>query len=224
MACLKIENYLKEPSWLNVLKEEFKKPYFKKINEKIFNEIKMGNIVVPEIERIFHAFNTTPLDKVKVVIIGQDPYPKEGVSDGLGFSSKEIQPSLKNIFMELKMEYTNFITPDNGTLINWAKQGVLLLNSILTVNVGKPKSHSNFGWITFTNKVIQILNEKESPVIFLLLGSVAKDKNKYITSLHHSVITGGHPSPLNNTFLGGDYFKRINEILKKRNDEEIKWW
>lgn len=202
--------------WDNLLKEEYQKEYFKNLIEKVNNEYKTKTIFPPK-DEIFNAFKLTEYNNIKVVILGQDPYHGVGEAEGLSFSVKEnikIPPSLQNIFKELNNDL-NYNIPTNGSLKKWAKEGVLLLNSILTVEKDKPLSHKNIGWETFTDEIIKLINKKETPVVFILWGNYAKTKEKYITNKVHYVIKSPHPSPLSayHGFFDSKPFSKTNDYL-----------
>ena len=211
--------------WDIVLKEEMKKDYFKKLGIFVQEEYKT-KVVFPPYENIFDALRFTDYDDVKVVILGQDPYHGLGEAHGLSFSVKEgvrKPPSLQNIFKELNNDLGVVRTASD--LTDWAKQGVLLLNAIMTVEQDKPLSHKNKGWETFTDSIIKALNEREKPVIFLLWGSYARSKKEFITNKHHYIIESVHPSPLsaNRGFFGSNPFSKINKILIDNNQQKIEW-
>ncbi len=213
-------------NWYNILNDEFKKDYFIKLKEFIDNEYK-NNIIYPKYEDIFNAFKLTDYNNIKVVIIGQDPYHDVGQAHGLAFSVKDdikLPPSLKNIFKELNSNYnTNYNF--NGDLTNWAKQGVLLINTVLTVREHFANSHKNKGWEIFTSNIIKKLNEKENQIIFVLWGNDAKKNKEYITNKNHIILETSHPSPLSayNGFFGCNHFKKINNLLIKNKKEPIDW-
>ena len=211
--------------WDIVLKDEFKKEYFKNLGIFVKNEYKTKT-VFPDYENIFNALRFTDYDEVKVVILGQDPYHGLGEAHGLSFSVREgvkMPPSLLNIFKELYSDLG--IKRTKSDLTDWAKEGVLLLNSIMTVVKDTPLSHKNKGWEIFTDTVISKLNEREEPVIFLLWGSFARSKKELITNKRHKIIESVHPSPLSASrgFFGSKPFSKINNYLKDMNKEEIKW-
>ena len=211
--------------WDVVLKDEFKKDYFKNLGIFVKNEYKTKT-VFPEYENIFDALRFTDYDEVKVVILGQDPYHGLGEAHGLSFSVREgikMPPSLLNIFKELYNDLG--IKRTKSDLTDWAKEGVLLLNSIMTVVKDTPLSHKNKGWETFTDTVISKLNEREEPVIFLLWGSFARSKKELITNKRHKILESVHPSPLSASrgFFGSKPFSKINNYLKDMNKEEINW-
>ncbi|MER2013686.1 MAG: uracil-DNA glycosylase [Methanobrevibacter sp.] len=212
--------------WDLALKDEFEKDYFLKIMEFVDGEYS-SKTVYPPYSEIFNAFKLTPLCNVKVVILGQDPYHEKGQAHGLAFSTPEGRPiprSLKNIFKEINNEY-GYPIPESGCLEKWAKQGVFLLNTVLTVEEGNANSHSKCGWQTFTDNVIRLLNKQENPIVFMLWGKQAEKKKELITSPKHLVLITSHPSPFSarRGFLGCNHFKKANEFLKERGIEEIDW-
>ena len=212
-------------NWDIVLKDEIQKDYFKSLSIFIKKEYK-NKTIFPPYENIFDALLFTDYDKVKVVILGQDPYHGLGEAHGLSFSVKEgvkIPPSLRNIFKELKSDLE--INRTSTDLTDWAKQGVLLLNSIMTVQKDTPLSHKNMGWEIFTDNIIKMLNEREDPVIFVLWGNFARSKKVLITSKRHKIIESAHPSPLSASrgFFGSKPFSKTNEYLKQLKKEQINW-
>lgn len=212
--------------WDNVLKDEFEKDYFIKIKKFIDSEYETKT-VYPPYDDIFNAFKLTPLNDVKVVILGQDPYHEAGQAHGLAFSTPEGRPiprSLKNIFKEINAEY-DYPIPESGCLESWAKQGVFLLNTVLTVEDGNANSHSKCGWQTFTDNVIKILNQQSQPIVFMLWGKQAEKKKELITNTNHLVLITSHPSPFSarRGFFGSEHFRLANEFLNKNNKEEIDW-
>ena len=212
--------------WDTLLKEEYQKEYFKKLIEFVKEEYKTKTIY-PKQNEIFNAFRYTDFDNCKVVILGQDPYHGPNQAEGLSFSVKnEVlkPPSLQNIFKELENDL-KIQFPKHNSLKPWAHQGVLLLNSVLTVEEHKPTSHKDKGWENFTDNIIKIINKKETPVVFILWGSYAKKKKELITNPKHLVIESAHPSPFSarNGFFGSKPFSRTNEFLKKNNIKEIDW-
>lgn len=221
-----------EESWLERLQPEFEKPYMKKIETFLAEETKRGAVVYPPFDLIFNAFCQTPFEEVKVVIIGQDPYHGPGQAHGLCFSvPKGVSPppSLQNIFKELRQD-VGILPPPHGCLIEWAEQGVLLLNATLTVRANEPKSHYGIGWELFTDRVVQLLCERRDPLVFLLWGKSAYDKFAHIQApagakSHHLVLTAPHPSPLSAHagFLGCHHFSKTNEFLKKVGKKMIDW-
>ncbi len=212
--------------WDNVLKDEFEKDYFIKIKKFIDSEYETKT-VYPPYDDIFNAFKLTPLNDVKVVILGQDPYHEAGQAHGLAFSTPEGRPiprSLKNIFKEINAEY-DYPIPESGCLESLAKQGVFLLNTVLTVEDGNANSHSKCGWQTFTDNVIKILNQQSQPIVFMLWGKQAEKKKELITNTNHLVLITSHPSPFSarRGFFGSEHFRLANEFLNKNNKEEIDW-
>ena len=213
---------MEHSSWHALIKEQLPEGYFGKINH-FMEQVYAHGIVYPPKEKVFQALITTPLEEVKVVILGQDPYHGEGQAHGYAFSVKKgmaIPPSLQNIYRELRDDI-GFDIPSHGCLEEWAERGILLLNTALTVRAGQANSHKGRGWEIFTDNVIKKLNERESAIVFILWGSNAKSKEKLITNKNHSVISGVHPSPLSahKGFFGGRFFSRANEYL----DEKIDW-
>jgi uracil-DNA glycosylase len=214
-----------EPSWKRHLSDEFVKPYFEKLRAFVKSEY-LHYKVFPEPRNIFRAFDMCPFDKVKVVIIGQDPYHGEGQANGLSFAVNEsvaVPPSLKNIFKEIKSDLG--IEPiQNGDLSRWAKQGVLLLNATLTVRASDPGSHQDQGWEEFTDSAIKCLSEQRIGLVFILWGNYAKKKGAHIDRKKHFVLESAHPSPFSVTkFLGCRHFSRTNEYLKGEGKVEIDW-
>ena len=212
--------------WDNLLKEEVNKEYFKTLINYINEEYKEKTIY-PKKTEVFNAFKYTDYTNVKVVILGQDPYHGTNQAEGLSFSvSNEVikPPSLKNIFKELESDL-GIPFPEYNSLKPWAKEGVLLLNAVLTVEEHKPASHANKGWETFTDEIIKILNKKEEPVVFILWGNYAREKKAYITNPIHYVIESPHPSPFSarNGFFGSKPFSKTNEFLKSKGIKEINW-
>ena len=211
--------------WDIILKEEYEKDYFKKIKETVRLEYQKKTIFPPA-KQVFYAFRETSYKDVKVVILGQDPYHGVGEANGLCFSVNhgiKMPPSLNNIYKELESDLG--IKRTDTDLSDWAKQGVLLLNSVLTVEKDKPASHKFVGWEEFSDSVIKKINEKDEPVVFILWGNFAKSKIKYITNPKHLVISSSHPSPfsVNYGFFGSKPFSKTNEFLKKNNLKEIEW-
>ena len=211
--------------WDIVLKEEYEKNYFKNIAMFINKEYK-EKIVYPPKRDILRALKLTDYNDVKVVILGQDPYHGENEANGLSFSVNEgikLPPSLKNIYKELYDDLG--ITKTTGDLSSWANQGVLLLNSVLTVLKDTPTSHSKIGWQEYTDAIIKKLNEREKPIVFILWGNYARSKKKLITNKRHYIIESPHPSPFsaNSGFFGSRPFSKTNEFLKKNNIKEIEW-
>lgn len=215
-----------ENKWDDVLKDEFEKDYYKKIREFLKYEYSHYR-VYPDMNDIFNSLKYADYDNIKVVIIGQDPYHEEGQAHGLSFSVKpgiEIPPSLVNIYKELHDDLGCYI-PNNGYLVKWAKQGVLLLNNVLTVRAHLANSHKNCGWETFTDEIIRQLNEREKPVVFLMWGSCAKQKEALITNSNHYILKTVHPSPLSayRGFFGCKHFSKANKIIVENGEEPIDW-
>tara|TARA_R110000823_G_scaffold79970_2_gene182218 strand:+ start:45323 stop:45988 length:666 start_codon:yes stop_codon:yes gene_type:complete len=216
-----------EPGWKAILKNEFEKPYFKNLVEFVKNEYSFTKCFPPG-KQIFSAFNHTPFKKVKVVIIGQDPYHGPEQAHGLCFSVGEnvaVPPSLKNIFEEIRTDIGSPI-PNNGNLERWADQGVLLLNATLTVRAHQAGSHQNKGWEQFTDAVIEKLSKEREGLVFMLWGGPAKKKGAMVDASKHLVLTSGHPSPLaanRGYWFGNKHFSKTNEYLKKNGEEPINW-
>jgi len=215
-----------EPSWASVLEDEFQKPYFGELVNFLKNEKQKKKTIYPKGSRIFNAFNSTPFDQVKVVILGQDPYHGAGQAMGLSFSVPRgirIPPSLRNIYNELNRS-NSFTIPSHGDLSAWADQGVFLLNAVLTVAAGEPRSHAKIGWETFTDAVIQKLSSERSGLVFLLWGNFARQKRKLIDTERHLVLESRHPSPLaGNSFQGNNHFTDTNNYLVKNGQKPVNW-
>lgn len=212
--------------WQDYLAEEFTKEYYQKLRKFLISEYHTRTIY-PDMYDIFNALHYTSYHDTKIVILGQDPYHGQGQAHGLSFSVRKgiaIPPSLLNIYKELHDDLGCYI-PNNGYLKPWADQGVLLLNASLTVRAGVANSHRNIGWEIFTDKVIEILNAREKPVIFILWGANARSKKKYITNKQHYIIESPHPSPLSayNGFFGSKPFSKANAILKSLGEKPIDW-
>lgn len=212
--------------WDIILKEEINKEYFIKLLDFIKKEYKQKTIY-PKQTEIFKAFRNTSYQDTKVVILGQDPYHGENQAEGLSFSVKvgiQKPPSLQNIFKELNNDL-GYNIPNHGSLVQWSEKGVLLLNTVLTVEASKPASHKDLGWETFTDEVIKKINEKNTPVVFILWGSFARSKKSFITNPIHYVIESPHPSPFSayNGFFGSKPFSKTNNFLKSKNLEPIDW-
>jgi len=217
-----------EESWKKALVDEFSKPYFVQLTNFVKQEYKEGKTVYPPGKFIFNAFNLTPFDKVKVVIIGQDPYHGHGQAHGLCFSVQKgivPPPSLKNVFKELVDDIPGFQKPNHGDLTKWGEQGILLINAILTVRAKSPASHRGKGWEQFTDAVIQKLNDEREGLVFILWGNFAKKKGAKIDTNKHYVLAGTHPSPMaaRYGFFGCKHFSKTNEYLTKNGKEPIDW-
>lgn len=216
-----------EPSWKNQIGEEFEKPYMSDLKGFLKTEYDKGKTIYPRKTEYFEAFNHTPFDNVKVVILGQDPYHGPGQAHGLCFSVRpgiKTPPSLVNIYKELKTDL-GIENSGHGYLVSWAKQGVLLLNSVMTVEKGQAASHRNRGWETFTDRVIEALNERSEPMVFMLWGSYAQKKGAFVDREKHLVLNGPHPSPLSahRGFFGCGHFSKANEFLIKNQQAPIDW-
>lgn len=212
--------------WLEPLREEFKKPYYRQLYDKVKTEYQTRQIF-PSPEEIFTAFELTPLARVKVVILGQDPYHNKGQAHGLCFSVKpdvDIPPSLVNIYQELHDDLGCYI-PNNGYLTKWAKQGVLLLNTVLTVQAHAANSHRGIGWEEFTDAVIRILNEQDQPMVFILWGRPAQNKKVMLNNPKHIILEAPHPSPLSayRGFFGSRPFSKTNQYLEANGLEPVDW-
>lgn len=216
-----------EASWKEILKQEFSKPYFKQIVLHLKTEKSQGKAIYPPGQLIFNAFNTTPFDKIKVVILGQDPYHGYGQAHGLCFSVPNgipQPPSLVNIFKELHDDI-GIAVPQSGNLISWAEQGVFLLNASLTVRAGEPMSHSKIGWAEFTDSVIRKISEGKEHVVFFLWGKFAQEKRSLIDESKHLVLKAAHPSPLSshNGFFGCRHFSKANAFLVSKGIDPVDW-
>jgi uracil-DNA glycosylase len=214
-----------DKKWLDIINEESRKEYFNKLNRFIDEERKYKSIY-PPLELVYSAFELTSFDNVKVIIIGQDPYHQSGVANGLSFSvnqKNKLPKSLNNIFKELKDDLG--INNTNGNLRSWSRQGVFLLNTILTVEDGKALSHKNIGWEVFTKAIIESLNKDSKPKVFLLWGNQAQKYSQLISNKNHLIIASAHPSPLSayNGFFGSKPFSKINKFLAKNSISEINW-
>ncbi|MET6996252.1 uracil-DNA glycosylase [Chitinophaga defluvii] len=216
-----------EASWKEVLKEEFQKSYFEQIVMFLKHEKALGKTIYPPGAMMFNAFEKTPFDKVKVVIIGQDPYHGPGQAHGLCFSVQDgvkPPPSLVNIFKELHTDL-GLPIPTSGNLTKWAENGVLLLNAMLTVRAGEPASHSKIGWENFTDAVIRKISAQKQDIVFLLWGRFAQDKQILIDATKHHILKAAHPSPfsVDKGFYGCRHFSKTNELLMKAGKEPIDW-
>jgi len=219
---VKIDN-----SWKSILEKEFSASYFQKLTNFV-KEQYQTKTCYPKYSEIFSAFNSCEFDKIKIVIIGQDPYHGVGQANGLCFSVNEgiaLPPSLNNIFKEIQADLGKPF-PKTGNLDRWAKQGVLLLNTTLTVEQAKARSHQNKGWETFTDAVIKIISDKKENIVFLIWGGFAKSKTKLIDTSKHHILNSGHPSPMSANrgyWFGNKHFSKTNEFLKSKKIKEIEW-
>ncbi|HIF9121432.1 TPA: uracil-DNA glycosylase [Photobacterium damselae] len=215
-------------SWQNFLQQQQQQEYFEQIQSYVANARQQGKVVYPPEEDVFSAFTATPLDQVKVVILGQDPYHGPDQAHGLSFSVKpgvKTPPSLANMYKELATDIEGFTIPEHGYLQSWAEQGVLLLNTVLTVEQGNAHSHAKIGWETFTDKVIEHIDQECEGVIFLLWGAHAQKKGKKINTQKHHVLKSAHPSPLSayRGFFGCQHFSQTNTLLQAMNKTPITW-
>lgn len=215
-------------SWQNFLQQQQQQEYFEQIQSYVANARQQGKVVYPPEEDVFSAFTATPLDQVKVVILGQDPYHGPDQAHDLSFSVKpgvKTPPSLANMYKELATDIDGFTIPDHGYLQFWAEQGVLLLNTVLTVEQGNAHSHAKIGWETFTDKVIEHIDQECEGVIFLLWGAHAQKKGKKINTQKHHVLKSAHPSPLSayRGFFGCQHFSQTNTLLQAMNKTPITW-
>ena len=213
-------------SWHEKLIDEIKKPYIVELKNFLATEKEQKRVVYPPEDLVFNAFSQTPYERVKVVIVGQDPYHGPGQAHGLSFSvlpGISQPPSLKNIFKELHADLGIEI-PNSGCLTSWAQEGVLLLNATLTVRASEPKSHHGRGWELFTDGVIDLLSKKENPIVFLLWGKSAKEKCSKIAGTHHAIYEAAHPSPYSaNGFFGCRHFSKTNDFLIKTGQQPVNW-
>ncbi len=212
--------------WQSVIGDEFDKPYYQQLRQELIHEYRTEQ-VFPRMEDIYRAFHLTDFSKVKVVIIGQDPYHDDHQANGLCFSVHEgvkIPPSLRNIYKEMSADL-GCAVPHHGNLESWARQGVLMLNAVLTVRAHQAASHQKLGWQRFTDRVIEVLNERQDPVVFLLWGNFARSKKKIITNNWHVIIESAHPSPLSASrgFFGSKPFSKVNQALVTLDKEAIDW-
>lgn len=228
IICVKIMTLQIENSWKEILKSEFEQKYFSEIKDFLVQEIEAWKTIYPHPKNIFSAFNHTPIGNLKVVILGQDPYHGPHQAHWLSFSVEKwikIPPSLKNIYKEIQNEYPDFTIPEHGNLISWANQGILLLNSILTVEASKPASHSKIGWEQFTDAVIKSISDNCEGIIFLLWGNFSRWKKSLINEEKHFILESPHPSPFSahSWFFGNGHFRTTNELLRSQNKSEIDW-
>ena len=223
-----MQTLLIEPSWQKALSDEWKQPYMQRLEVFLKGEMEEGKSILPPKLHWFEALNTTPLDKVNVVILGQDPYPTKGHAHGLCFSVQKNVTPLPKSLQNINKELYDDLGVDNshtGYLLPWAEQGVLLLNAVLTVEEGKANAHKNKGWEQFTDKIISIVNAQCENVVFVLWGAYAQKKGKQIDTAKHLVINDPHPSPLSayRGFFGSKAFSRVNEYLTSHGKEPIEW-
>lgn len=219
-------NKLFDNDWDEVLTDEFEKPYYSKLQEFLEKEY-AEETIYPQMDDMWTAFKLTPLGEVKVVILGQDPYHGPGQAQGLSFSVKpgvKIPPSLRNMFKELASDI-DCPLPESGTLTGWAEQGVLMLNTVLTVRQGQAHSHRKQGWETFTDEVIRRLSDREKPIVFVLWGRPAQEKKKLIDTSRHAIIESVHPSPLSASrgFIGSRPYSKTNQLLESWDETPIDW-
>lgn len=215
-------------SWLRWIDEQKAQPYLAETLAHVSKQRREGEVVYPPESEMFNAFLDTPFEKVKVVILGQDPYHGPNQAHGLSFSvtqGNKIPPSLRNIFKELEQDVSEFDIPNHGCLSSWATQGVLLLNTVLSVKQGQANSHKHLNWQQFTDKAISKINDELTGVIFLLWGTPAQTKRKLIDETRHFVLTAPHPSPLSahRGFFGCGHFSKVNELLLRQNKSPINW-
>lgn len=226
MTAINLDHIRLETGWKTALAQEFTQPYFADIKQTLINARDAGVTIYPPARLIFNAFDKTPFDRVRVVILGQDPYHKAGQAMGLSFSVPQgvrVPPSLINIYKELERSLPGWQRPKHGDLSAWAEQGVLLLNASLTVIEGQAASHANIGWQRFTDAAIRALSAQNRPIIFLLWGAFAKKKAEHIDAKRHHILTAPHPSPLARGFIGCNHFVDTNRILEARGDTPIQW-
>jgi uracil-DNA glycosylase len=215
-------------TWQEIIRQQQSQPYFQQINDFVEQQRRDGKVVYPPENQVFSAFDMTPFEDVRVVILGQDPYHGAQQAHGLAFSvlpGVKIPPSLRNMYKELADDIEGFEAPTHGYLESWAQQGVLMLNTVLTVEEGKAHSHAKCGWETFTDHIISQLNERAEPIVFLLWGAHAQKKGQAIDEKKHFVLSAPHPSPLSarRGFFGCKHFSQTNELLKSQNLPAIDW-
>ncbi|ART81800.1 uracil-DNA glycosylase [Oceanisphaera profunda] len=215
-------------TWQQLIEQEQQQAYLQQTLEFVEQERAAGKVIYPPALEVFNAFALTPLNQVKVVILGQDPYHGPNQAHGLCFSvlpGVKVPPSLRNMYKELTTDIEGFVTPDHGYLTAWAEQGVLMINTVLTVAAGKAHSHAKLGWETFTDKVIQTVNEQCEGVVFLLWGSHAQKKGAAIDTERHHILTAVHPSPLSayRGFFGCQHFSKTNALLQQQGKTPIEW-
>lgn len=214
--------------WQSFIEQQQQQSYFKQLQAFVAAERDAGKVIYPPQTQVFSAFDVTPLDKVKVVILGQDPYHGPNQAHGLCFSvqkGQKVPPSLVNIYKELADDINGFNIPSHGNLSQWASQGVLLLNTVLTVEQGQAHSHAKAGWQVFTDQALMLLNQQTRPIIFVLWGAHAIKKGKLITASQHQIVSGPHPSPLSayRGFFGCKHFSKINQLLNNTQQSAIDW-
>nr|WP_256871142.1 uracil-DNA glycosylase [Shewanella sp. Scap07] len=214
--------------WQSFIEQQQQQSYFKQLQAFVAAERDAGKVIYPPQSQVFSAFDVTPLDKVKVVILGQDPYHGPNQAHGLCFSvqkGQKVPPSLVNIYKELADDIDGFSIPSHGNLSQWASQGVLLLNTVLTVEQGQAHSHAKAGWQVFTDQALMLLNQQTQPIIFVLWGAHAIKKGKLITASQHQIVSGPHPSPLSayRGFFGCKHFSKINQLLNNTQQSVIDW-
>ncbi|WP_448548833.1 uracil-DNA glycosylase [Thalassotalea fusca] len=215
-------------NWRNILEQEAGKAYYQQMQSIISEQRRADEVIYPVEQDVFNALSFTDVEQVSVVILGQDPYHGEGQAHGLAFSvpyGVKVPPSLVNIYKELQQDIDGFEIPDHGCLVDWAKQGVLLLNTVLTVKQGQAHSHAKLGWETFTDRLIEVINEQNQGCVFILWGSHAQKKGRDINNNKHLVVSGPHPSPLSayRGFFGCQHFSKANKWLKNKGQPEIDW-
>lgn len=215
-------------TWQKIIRQQQSQAYFQHINDFVEKQRQDGKVIYPPQEQVFSAFDMTPFEDVRVVILGQDPYHGAQQAHGLAFSvlpGVKIPPSLRNMYKELADDIEGFVPPTHGYLASWAKQGVLMLNTVLTVEEGKAHSHAKCGWEAFTDHIIAQLNERNEPIIFLLWGAHAQKKGQAIDESKHFVLNAPHPSPLSarRGFFGCKHFSQTNQLLKSQNLSVIDW-
>ncbi|QBY03789.1 uracil-DNA glycosylase [Thalassotalea sp. HSM 43] len=215
-------------NWQEFLEQQKQQDYFQQLMSRVANERDSEHAIYPPENQVFSAFDLTPFEQVKVVILGQDPYHGPGQAHGLAFSvqdSVKVPPSLKNMYKELLTDINGFDIPEHGNLTCWAEQGVLLLNTVLTVRQGQAHSHAKFGWETFTDAVIAALNEHADNLVFILWGKHAQQKGKYLDDTRHCILSGAHPSPLSayRGFFGCQHFSLANQYLQQQGKQAIDW-
>ncbi len=219
---------MNKPHWQQIIKQEQSQDYYCQLQTEIAKQRAQGRQIFPQQEDIFHAFDFQDLADVKVVILGQDPYHGEGQAHGLAFSVQhgiKVPPSLVNIYKELTTDIDGFITPNHGNLTSWAQQGVLLLNTVLTVQKGQAHSHAKLGWEQFTDNIIEQINRYNDACVFILWGAHAQKKGRNIDDSKHLVLNGPHPSPLSayRGFFGCQHFSKANAWLKEQAKQELDW-